>query len=148
MTLMTFDKNLPFPINNVFNLTVDLENAPRWHSIFTHVQQLTPNPIGIGSQWQMNYGFGHFTLTITDYQPPTAVTFQGTPVMGGTIPNFTINLQTSPDGTHIHYTMHPDIPRWLAPAMKIIAPPYGRRDLNRYFREMEAQLAKQYVSAL
>ena len=39
-----FEKHVivPYPIEKVFALTVDLEIAPHWHSFFTHVLQLTP----------------------------------------------------------------------------------------------------------
>ena len=60
MTAALFDYQtiLPHPIEDVFTLTVDLQNAPHWHSIFTEVEQLTPNPIGLGSKWQVSYGLG------------------------------------------------------------------------------------------
>ena len=75
MTTALFDYQtiIPHPIEDVFALTVALENAQHWHSIFTDVEQLTPNPIGLGSKWKVSYGVGSFTLDITDYQPPNPV---------------------------------------------------------------------------
>jgi len=145
MDLMEVKTILPYPIDEVFAITVDLEKAPRWHSIFTGVQQLTANPIGLGSRWQIKYAVSSFVLEITDYQPPNRITFKGSTVIGGTVPNFTIELQPVPEGTQLSYMIHPDIPSLLRPLMGIVAPPYGRRDLARYFRELENILAAQHA---
>ena len=139
MTLFEEQTIIPHPIEDVFALTVDLENAPYWHSFFTNVQQLTPDPIGMGSRWKMSYGVGSFTLEITDYQPPDLVTFKGSRTWG-MVPNFTIKLQSVTEGTRVHYFLHPDIPTLMKPLIAVFAPPFGRRDLDRYFRELNAAL--------
>ena len=141
MALMEYQTTLPHPIEEVFARTVDLENAPHWHAFFTAVQQLTDGPIALGSRWQINYGVGSFALTITDYQPPHRAVFQGSRSIGGMIPNFTIAFTPSEAGTDVHYTMHPDIPALLQPLIQLLAPPYGRRDLDRYFRELNILMA-------
>jgi uncharacterized protein YndB with AHSA1/START domain len=141
MVLLEVETIVPQPIEEVFALTVNLEKAPRWHSIFTDVQQITPDPIGMGSRWKISYIVGRFVLEITDYQPPNRVTFKGSVVIGGTIPNFTIELRAVSEGTRLRYLVHPDIPPWLKPLMAIIAPPYGKHDLERYFRELKTMLA-------
>ena len=107
MILLETQTILPFSIEAVYALTVDLEQAPRWHAILTVVQQLTTPPIGMGTQWKMHYEIGSFVLEITDYQPPHRVTFQGSNVIGGTIPNFTIELQTVTEETQVRYLIHP-----------------------------------------
>jgi uncharacterized membrane protein len=132
---------LPHPIEDVFALTVDLQNAPHWHSIFTNVEQLTPNPIGMGSRWKVSFAVGSFTLEIIEYQPPLRVAFKGSPIMG-VVPNFTIELKAVAEGTLVHYYLHPDVPGLIEPVVAIAAPPYGRRDLDRYFRELDAMLAR------
>lgn len=140
MTLFEKHTVMPYPIEAVFALTVNLEKAPRWHNFFTNVQQLTSNPIGMGSRWKISYGVGRFVLEIIDYQPPHRVAFKGSPVMG-ILPNFTIELEAVTDGTRVRYRLHPDIPTLLKPLMAIIAPPWGKRDLERYFRELKTMLA-------
>ena len=144
MTTALFDYQtiIPHPIEDVFALTVDLENAPHWHSIFTDVEQLTPNPIGMGSKWKVSYGVGSMSLEITAYQPPILVAFKGSRAWG-MIQNFTIKLQAIAEGTEVHYFLHPDIPTLMEPLMAGLAPPYGRRDLDRYFREMDTVLLRQ-----
>lgn len=101
MRLFEIQTTIPHPIEEVFAVTVNLEKAPRWHRIFTSVQQITSNPIGLGSRWKINYIVGNFVVEITDYQPPHFVTFKGSRVIGGTIPNFTIELQTVTEGTQL-----------------------------------------------
>jgi hypothetical protein len=132
---------MPYPIEDVFALTVNLEKAPRWHNILTDVQQLTANPVGVGSQWQIRYGFGSFVLEIIDYQPPNRVSFKGSNLLMGTIPNFTVELETVPEGTEVSYIAHPQIPPLWKPLMSIIGPQWGKRDLARYFREFRTILA-------
>lgn len=141
MKLFEHYTHMPHPIDEVFALTVNLEKAPHWHSIFTSVQQVTLNPIGVGSRWTVHYSIGNFDLEITDYQPPSQVVFRGSRVMGGVTPNFTIQFESRAKGTHIQYLLHPDVPMLWQPIVKIFAPPYGRWDLNRYFRELNVMLA-------
>ena len=111
MTLFEIDQFMPHPIETVFALTVDLAKAPHWHSFFTKIEQLTPNPISKDSQWKMHFRGGEFTLEITAYQPPHRVVFRGSQV-SKMVPNFTIEMQPVPKGTQIHYGLHPDIPGW------------------------------------
>ena len=140
--LFDYQTILPYAIEDVFALTVDLQKSPHWHSIFTAVEQLTPDPIGMGAQWEISYTVGSMTLEITEYQPPTLVVFKGNRTWG-MVPNFTIKLQTISEGTLVHYYLHPAIPTLLKPLMAIFAVPYGRRDLDRYFRELDAALVCQ-----
>ncbi len=140
MKLFDYQATLPYTIEAVFALTVDLERAPRWHGFFTDVQQLTPDPIGVGSRWQMIFNGGSFELEIVEYEPPRRVVFRGSTVMG-MVPNFTIELQPVAAGTQIHYLLHPDVPALMRLPVALLGPPFGRRDLNRYFGELETLLA-------
>jgi hypothetical protein len=141
MILVEVQTVMPYPINDVFALTVNLEKAPRWHNIFTDVKQLTANPIGTGSRWQISYGVGSFMLEIIDYQPSNSVIFKGSKLLIGTIPNFTVELESVTEGTLIRYIAHPQIPSLWKPLMSIIGPPWGKRELARYFREFQTMLA-------
>ncbi|MCI0709496.1 MAG: SRPBCC family protein [Chloroflexi bacterium] len=140
MRLFEHTAMMPYAVEDVFNLTVDLEKAPHWHSIFTTVKQLTPAPIGSGSRWQIKFRGGGFTLEIINYQPPHRVEFVGSSIMG-VIPNFTIEFESIAEGTRVRYLLHPDVPALIRPVAALIAPPYGRHDLNRYFRELDVILA-------
>jgi uncharacterized protein YndB with AHSA1/START domain len=141
MELVEIQTIMRYPIEDVFALTIDLEKAPRWHNIFTAVQQLTPNPIGPGSRWKINYGVGSFVLEIIDYQPPNCVIFKGSTLIFGTIPNFTVELEVVAEGTRLRYVAHPYVPPLFRPLVSVIGPPWGKRDLARYFREFETMLA-------
>jgi uncharacterized membrane protein len=140
MKLFEYVTFLPHPIEDVFALTVDLEKAPHWHSFFTNVVRLTPDPIGLGSRWQVNFSVGGFTVEIIDYQPPTRVEMVGSSIMG-VIPNFTIQFESIAEGTRVQYLLHPDVPAIIRSFAALFAVPYGRRDLNRYFRELDEALA-------
>ena len=89
----------------------------------------------------MSYGIGSFTLEIIDYQPPNCVVFEGSPLFYGTIPNFTIEFKTVPEGTWLHYIAHPIIPPLVKPLMTILGPPWGKYDLARYFRQFKTMMA-------
>lgn len=133
ISLLRYQQNLPFSIDEVFAASVDLQNAPPWHSVFTEVEQLTPDPIGLNSQWKVRFAAGSFTLQITSFRPPNQVVFEGTPIVGVT-PNFTIEMEPAAGETLVHYAMHPDGPRLFQPLVTVFAPAYGRWDLDRYFR--------------
>lgn len=141
MILVEVETIMPYPIEEVFALTVNLEKAPRWHIFFTDVKQLTTNPIGVGSRWKMSYGIGGFSLEIVDYQPPDCVVFKGSPLFWGTIPNFTIEFKAVPEGTWLHYIAHPHLPPLVKPLLAIPGPLWGKRDLARYFRQFKTMLA-------
>ncbi|UCG24542.1 MAG: SRPBCC family protein [Chloroflexota bacterium] len=145
MILVETETIMPYPIEDVFALTVDLQKAPRWHNVLTDIRQLTANPIGAGSRWKIGYGVGSFELEIVDYQPPNKVVFKGSALFMGTVPNFTVELETMPEGqgTRLRYIAHPHIPRLWRPLMSVLGPAWGRRDLARYFREFETMLALQ-----
>lgn len=142
MKLFEYETILPYAIEDVFSLTVDLANAPHWHSIFTHVEALTEGKVDKGSQWRMHYGIGSFDLTITHFLPPTQVDFIGSRVMG-MFPGFRIRLEAVDGGTQVHYYLEPDVPAIMRPIMALIGPAYGRRDLARYFRELNEKLSSE-----
>jgi hypothetical protein len=89
----------------------------------------------------VGYGVGSMTLEIIDYQQPDLVTFKGCRAWG-MVPNFTIMLQSVTEGTLVHCYLHPDIPALLRPLMAVFALPYGRRDLDRYFHELDVALVR------
>ena len=141
MELFEYKTKLPFPVDEVFALTIDLEKAPHWHAFFTRIEQITPGQIDVGTEWRVSHSFGSFTLKIIEMTPHERVVFKGSTVMGMT-PNFTIEFAPAQIGTAIHYYLHPDAPRWLQPPMRWFAPSFGRKDLDRYYQEMELLLAE------
>jgi hypothetical protein len=44
------------------------------------------------------------------------------------------------------YRPHPDVPHLRTPIMSFLGPLYGRKDLDRYFVELEAQLEEQITT--
>lgn len=141
MALWEYDSVLPHPIDEVFSLTVDLESAPRWHSIITAVHALSEPPIDRGSRWRLHVGPMRFILTLIEVQPPRVAAFRGTPFLG-MVPNFRILLEPVAGGTRVRYLIDPTLPSVLRPLMTRLIPPYGERDLSRYFREVEQRLAE------
>ncbi len=101
MVLVEVQTIMPYPIEDVFALTVDLEKAPHWHNIFTDVKQLTTGPAAVGSQWKLSYGVGSFDLEITDYRPPNRVVFKGSKLSFGIVPKFTVELERVDEGTRV-----------------------------------------------
>lgn len=142
MALVEAQTVLPYPIEDVFALTIDAERALRWHAVLTPVQQLTSGPVGVGTRWKLGYGLGSFDLEIVDYQPPNRVVFKESTIsLIRTTPHFTVELETVAGGTRLRYLAHPDVPSFWQPLMAIVAPPWGKRDLARYFRELKTMLA-------
>jgi uncharacterized membrane protein len=145
MNLFEEQAILPHPVEDVFARTVNLENAPHWHIFFTNVQQLTPNPVGLGSRWKISFAMGGFTLEIVEFQPPHRAAFKGSAI-AGIAPNFTIEFQPAQGGTRVLYLLHPTVPSLWRPLIKIVAPPYGRWDLARYFGELNKALEQEKTS--
>ncbi|VAW40882.1 hypothetical protein MNBD_CHLOROFLEXI01-1686 [hydrothermal vent metagenome] len=139
MNLFEEQAILPHSVEDVFALTVNLENAPHWHIFFKNVQQLTPDPVDLGSRWKVSLAVGSFTLEIVEFQPPRRVAFKGSAITG-IAPNFTIEFQPVQEGTRVLYLLHPTMPSLWKPLIKIVAPPYGRWDLARYFRKLDKAL--------
>jgi hypothetical protein len=151
MKLFDYETVLPYPIETVFQHTVDLEHAPRWHPIFYRVEQMTPGVIGLGTQWRKDYQFfgirGAFYLQIVEWQPYQTVCFQGSRI-AGMIPNFIIHFKPVAGGTHIHYILQPTVPRFMQLPMAFVGPFVGRRDLRHYFSELDKQIAQSAKSSM
>jgi hypothetical protein len=145
MKLFDYETVLSYPIETVFQHTVDLEHAPRWHPIFYHIEQTTLGNIGLGTQWRKHYRFfgmqGVLHLQIVDWKPYQTVHFQGS-CIAGMIPNFVIHFEPVASGTHIHYILQPTVPRFMQLPMAFVGPFVGRRDLRRYFSELDRQIAQ------
>src|SRR5215207_1813675 len=145
MKLFDYETVLPYPIETVFQHTVDLEHAPRWHPMFYHVEQITPGAIGLGTQWRKDYQFlgirGAINLQIVEWQPYQTVCFQGLHI-AGMLPNFIIHFKPVVGGTHIHYILQPTVPRIMQLPMMFAGPFVGRRDLRHYFCALDKQIAQ------
>lgn len=141
MQLFEYHSELPHPADEVFALTADLENAPHWHRFFKSVRQVSPGPIGVETRWQVDFLGGGFSLQVTEFEPPHRLVFRGSRV-GGVIPNFTIEVKPAEGGSHVRYVLHPDVPALLRPIISVFGPPFGRWDLNRYFRHLDAALER------
>jgi hypothetical protein len=151
MKLFDYEAVLPYPIETVFQHTVDLEHAPRWHPMFYHVEQMTPGAIDLGTQWRKDYQFlgihGALHLQIVEWQPYQTVCFQGSRI-AGMIPDFIIHFEPVASGTHIHYILQPTVPRFMQPPMAFLGPFVGRRDLRHYFSKLDRQIAQAEKSAM
>lgn len=60
------------PIETVFDTVADTRNEPRFNPSMTAVELLTPEPVGVGSQFRATMGDGRTTVTIelTGHDPP------------------------------------------------------------------------------
>lgn len=77
-------------------------------------------------------------MEIVDYCPCTCF-FPGQRGEGS-IPGFSAELRTTPEGTRLRCLPHPDalpLPKLL---VRMVAMPYGRRNLDRYFPEVRTML--------
>lgn len=146
---MFFEKStiIHSPIHEVFSLVVDLEKAPHVHtSVITKTEQLTEGAIGLGTRWRKYYSYwgmrGHFDLEIVEWQPYKQAIFHGSD-LGIVTPHFSIHFQEKEGGTEVRYvispTIHTPMLKWIFP---IFAEPYGKRDLNQYFQQLQIIFAR------
>ena len=151
MKLFDYVAVLPYPLETVFQHTVDLEHTPRWHPMFYHVKQTSPGEIGLGTQWRKDYRFfgihGTLNLEIVQWQPYETVCFQGSRI-AGMLPNFIVHFKAIDGGTQIHYILQPTVPRIMHMPIALLGPLVGRRDLEHYFHELDNQLAQLAEMAL
>jgi len=101
------------PIEEIFTFISNPLNTPKWQAMIASIEQVTPGPIGVGTQYNVHASLmGRAIdglLEITSYEPPTkfgftnkagpmqvAVTITLKPV--GTGAKITLNAEGNPGG--------------------------------------------------
>ena len=79
----------------VFAYVSDLTRHPEWSGSPLKVEALTPDPVGVGSQYRSIGGKGNRLneLRVTAYEPPTRFGFVAKDQMGDVTHEFTFNAQ-------------------------------------------------------
>lgn len=67
------------PIEDIFTFLSNPLNTPKWQAMVASIEQVTPDPIGIGSKYNVHAALMGRTidglLEITSYEPPTKFGF-------------------------------------------------------------------------
>jgi len=112
----------------------DARNEPRWNSRVSSAELRSGEPIGIGSRFAVVNGGSSYDLTITTYDRPDRLAFEG---IGN--PNLTIayEFRRSGDGTE----MASDFdfrPEGVSKLLFAVLAPVIRRDVRKQFASFRA----------
>jgi uncharacterized protein YndB with AHSA1/START domain len=79
MPTLHFTTNIEAPCETIFGLIAGITHYDRWlprSSAFGAVTQVSPTPVGQGTTYVDQGPSGSMKGSITEYQPPTRITFQ------------------------------------------------------------------------
>jgi uncharacterized protein YndB with AHSA1/START domain len=122
------------PPDEVFDTMADARNEPRWNSRVSSAELRTEEPIGLGSVFAIVNSGTSYDLTITTYDRPARLVFEG---IGN--PNVTIAYSFTPsdDGTE----MASDFDfraEGLSKLLFAVLAPVIRRDVRKQFASFQA----------
>jgi uncharacterized protein YndB with AHSA1/START domain len=113
----------------VFDAMADARNEARWNSRVSSAELRSGEPIGLGSQFAIVNGGTSYDLTITRYESPTELVFEG---IGN--PNVTIAYSFRPSGDGTEMTSDFDFrPSGASKAVFAVLAPVIRRDVRKQF---------------
>jgi uncharacterized protein YndB with AHSA1/START domain len=145
MPTLHFTTNIEGPCEPIFGLIADITQYNRWlprSSAFGAVTQVSPTPIGAGATYIDQGPSGAMKGSITEYQPPTHITFQQSMpvkllVISGILElHIQYTLEPVENTTHVNRDVTFHLPAMLLVAQPIIASTI-RRESKRLLQIMK-----------
>ena len=128
------------PIEAVFAHLAALENKPWPHNSIVGVERITPDPVGLGTQWRMGVRiFGvrrGITIEAVEFEANRRIAFKGSGI-GAAIPWLAISLEGADTGTRVTYRVSPRMVGPLGGVAGFFLLRWGKRDLGRYFAKLK-----------
>jgi uncharacterized protein YndB with AHSA1/START domain len=122
------------PPEKVFDLVADLRNDTQWNSRVSHAELRSPEPIGLGSRFELVNGGTAYDVTITSYDRASRLVFEASGK-----PDLTIVYTFTPTGEGTELGSEFDFrPRG---ALKVLFPLLGpviRRDVPKQHASLKA----------
>lgn len=115
----------------------DHSHEPEWNPMMTHIQQLTPGPIGVGTRYRAQFVTGPpMVIECVRYELPSAWAMMGesprlTARFGG-------HVQPTQDGAHLDMRMEID----LHGALRLATPLLHRREQTLFRRDLDTIKAR------
>jgi uncharacterized protein YndB with AHSA1/START domain len=124
---VTTTTTIEAPADLVFDAMADARNEPQWNSRVSNAELQSSEPIGLGSQFVIVNSGTSYDLTITRYEAPAELVFEG---IGR--PNVTIaySFRSSGDGTDMtsDYEFRPG---GISRALFAVLAPVIRREVRK-----------------
>ncbi len=151
MPTLHFSANIEGPCETVFGLIADITRYDRWlprSSAFGAITQVSPMPVGLGTSYIDQGPSGTMKGTITEYQPPTHITFQQSmplklPLISGTLElHIRYTLESVGQGTRVNRDVTFHLPGVLKVAQPVVVSTV-RRESGRLLQIMKRTVEKQ-----
>jgi Polyketide cyclase / dehydrase and lipid transport len=151
MPTLHFAANIEGPCKTVFGLIADITQYDHWllrSSAFGAVTQVSPTPVGLGTTYIDQGQSGTMKGSITEYQPPTHITFQQSMpvkllVISGTLElHIRYSLESAGHVTRVNRDVTFHLPGMLKVAQPIIVSTV-RRESKRLLQIMKRTIEEQ-----
>jgi uncharacterized protein YndB with AHSA1/START domain len=145
MPTLHFTANIEGPSETIFGLIAEITRYEHWlprSSAFGAVTQVSPVPVGLGTTYIDKGPSGTMKGSITEYQPPTRITFQQSMpvnllVISGTLElHIRYTLEAAEHATRVNRDVTFHLPGMLKVAQPIIASTV-RRESERLLQVMK-----------
>ncbi len=122
------------PPEAVFDAMADARNEPRWNGRVTSAELQSGEPIGSGSRFAVVNSGASYDVTITTYERPTRLVFEG---VGS--PDVTIAYSFTPSGESTEMSSTFDFrPSGMSKLLFAVLTPLIRRDVRKQFASFKA----------
>ena len=122
----------------VFDTMADARNEPQWNSRVSSAELRSGEPIGLGSKFAIVNGGTSYDVTITTYDRPARLVFEG---VGN--PDVTIAYTFRPSGERTEMASAFDFrPTGISKLLLAILAPLIRRDVRKQFVSFKAMCEK------
>jgi len=108
MTQIRQEAEIDAPVERIFAAIVDLRGYDRWlatSKVFEGITDISSDPVGLGTSWAEPWPNGVRRGTVTQFDPPTRVTFHQpmtmSPRLLGVI-DITVSRTLTPKPTSVH----------------------------------------------
>jgi dehydrogenase/reductase SDR family member 12 len=117
------------PPERVFDAMADARNEAQWNSRVSSAELRSDEPIGLGSKFAVVNSGTSYDLTITTYDRPTRLVFEG---VGN--PDVTIAYTFRSSGEHTEMASAFDFrPKGISKLLFVVLAPVIRRDVRKQF---------------
>ena len=131
---VTTTTRLACPPEQVFDTVADLRNETQWNSRVSSADLRSGEPIGLGSQFAIVNSGSSYDMTITTYERPTRLVFEG---VGNPDVTIVYSFTSSGDGAEMASTLdfHP---KGISKVVFAVLAPVIRREVRKQFASFKA----------
>jgi uncharacterized protein YndB with AHSA1/START domain len=140
------DETIECPLEQVFARATDISHYQDWmprHGIFKRSSQLSPGPVGVGTEFLDQGRMGTFHGDVVEFQKPSRVAFDeklrwfGAPAVEAHI---RYEFRAAPEGTVLHHVAESELHgifRLMRPVVAVVGRGERRRTVEALKRSLE-----------